>query len=182
MVEKPHFAIKEHISDPTRQQIWLLNHSLTQFLPTFNKNCWLVCWDVLRYSQNMPWINRAIGENYLGGANAISTVALVGLGHGLRQLFGTDVVEVCALLHVVAVGENKEVAKQCIDAWEGLKQRWTWRVHFGYQQGQETDFDIGSPYIENLRQWKASEWLVGRIGALVESEFSASLVDPLSSW
>lgn len=39
-----------------------------------------------------------------------------------------------------------------------------------------------SPCIEYSRQREAGKRLVGRIGALVESKFSASLVDPLSSW
>lgn len=55
----------------------------------------------------MPRVYRAIGENNLGRADAVATVVLIGLGHGLCQLFGTDVEEVFALFHMVAEREKR---------------------------------------------------------------------------
>lgn len=54
----------------------------------------------------MPRVNGAIGEDYLGGADVKATIVLISLGHSIRQLFRTDVVEVCALFDVVA-GKEK---------------------------------------------------------------------------
>lgn len=54
----------------------------------------------------MPGVNGAVGKNYPGGVDVIGSVALVGLGHGLRQLLGTDVEEVCALFYMIPGRED----------------------------------------------------------------------------
>lgn len=84
-----------------------LNHtSCTSSLFTFDENSWEVRCDVLGDSQGMPGVNGAVGKNYPGGVDVIGSVALVGLGHGLGQLLGTDVEEVCALFYMITGRED----------------------------------------------------------------------------
>ncbi len=78
------------------------------FFLTFDENSREVRSDVLGDSQGVPGVNGPVGENYPAGADVIGAVILVGLGHGLRQLLGTDIVEVCTLFHVISGGENAD--------------------------------------------------------------------------
>lgn len=82
-----------------------------QFILTADKNSWQVRCDVPCDSKSVPRVNGAIGENYPGGADVVAPIVLIGTGHGLCQLFGTDVVEVCALFHMVTGRENKRAQK-----------------------------------------------------------------------
>lgn len=82
-----------------------LNSTILSLL-TFDENSREVRCDVLGDSQGMPGVNGAVGKNYLGGVDVIGSVELVGLGHGLRQLLGTDVEEVCALFYMIPGRED----------------------------------------------------------------------------
>lgn len=87
-----------------------LRHSaspLCIFFLTFDENSREVRSDVLGDSQGVPGVNGPVGKNYSAGADVIGAVILVGLGHGLRQLLSTDIVEVCTLFHVIPRGEEK---------------------------------------------------------------------------
>lgn len=68
---------------------------------TFDENSREVSCDVLRDPQSVPGINGPIWKNYSGGADVIAAVVLIGLGRGLCHLLSTDVVVVCALLHLI---------------------------------------------------------------------------------
>lgn len=71
------------------------------FCLTFDENSGEVRCDVLGDSQGVPGVNGAIGKNYSDGADVIATIILIGLGHGLCQLLGTDIVEVRTLFHMI---------------------------------------------------------------------------------
>lgn len=57
--------------------------------------------DVLCDSQGVPRINGPVGENYSAGADVVAAVVLVRLSDGLGHLLGTDIIEVCALFHLI---------------------------------------------------------------------------------
>ena len=79
----------------------LLDFPLGIFVLTFDENSREVRCEVLGDSPSVPRVNGPVGKNYPAGADVIGAVILVGLGHGLCQLLGTDVVEVCTLCHVI---------------------------------------------------------------------------------
>lgn len=57
----------------------------------------------------MPGVNGPVGKNYSGGADVIAAVILIGQGHGLCQLLGADIVEVCTLFHIIPVDEKTQL-------------------------------------------------------------------------
>ena len=68
---------------------------------TLDKDGGQVIGDVAGDPQSVPGVDGAVGEDDPGGVDAVASVVLVGLRHGVSESLGTHAVVVATLFHMV---------------------------------------------------------------------------------